>query len=329
MKKLRWGIVGPGNIARKFAAAAKNLKDEVELVAVASRGLEKAAAFAAEFGIPHAFGSYEEMAASPLVDCVYIATLHPFHKPAAELFLNAKKHVLCEKPICVNAAEARALREVARKNGVFLMEAMWTTFLPSTRALLDFVKDGGIGDVLGLTADFCYAMTPAEDSRVFSNELGGGALLDVGVYTLHFAAMLLGFAIDSISAEARIVNNTDAHTQVSILYTTGAIASLSSATMVNKPADAVIYGSRGYIRIPNFYGASGFTVVRGGTEEVHSHPFLGNGFEEEILETTRAVRDGKTESDTHPLDLSIAVLEQMDEIRYMIGLSYPQDEDYE
>lgn len=327
MNKIRFGIAGPGNIARKFAAAAKNLPEEVELVAVASRSLEKARGFAETYGIPHTFGSYEEMAASPLIDCVYVATPHPFHKPVAEIFLSAGKHVICEKPLCVNAREARELAECAKAHGVFLMEAMWTTFLPAIRELLATVERGEIGDVLGLTADFCYAMTPEEEHKIFRNDMAGGGLLDVGVYTLHFAAMVLGMMIDSISAEARIVNGVDGHTQVSILYTQGAIASLSSAITVRKPADAVIYGSRGYIRIPTFYSASEFTVVHGTKEETFRHPFLGNGFEEEILEVVRCVREGKTESDLHPLERSIAVLEQMDEIRDIIGLSYPMDEE--
>lgn len=327
MKKIRFGIAGAGNIARKFAAAAKNLPEECELSAVASRSLDKAAEFASKNGIPHAFGSYEEMAASPLVDCVYIATPHPFHKPTAELFLRAGKHVICEKPLCVNAAEARALADCARENGVFLMEAMWTRFLPAVREVLSLCERGEIGDVLGLTADFCYASTPREESKIFRNDMAGGALLDVGVYTLHMAAMLFGFFVDSLSAEARIVNGVDGHTQVTILYTTGQIASLSSAITVRKPNDAYIYGSKAYIRIPLFYGASEYTVVRGTTEEHHACPFLGNGFEEEILEVCRCLREGLTESPIHPLSSSIAVLEQMDEIRYMIGLSYPFDEE--
>ena len=327
MKKIRFGIAGPGNIAKKFATAANNLPEDVELVAVASRTLDKATAFAKEYGIPHAFGSYEEMAASPLVDCVYVATPHPFHNPCAEIFLRAKKHVICEKPLCVNAAEGRTLAACAKENGVFLMEAMWTRFLPAIREVLATVERGEIGDVLGLTADFCYASTPREESKIFRNDMAGGALLDVGVYTLHFAAMVLGMINDSVSAEARIVNGVDGHTQVTILYTQGAIASLSSAITVRKPADAVIYGSNGYIRIPSFYTASEFTVVHGDHEQTFSHPFRGNGFEEEILEVCRSVRAGKCESDLLPLSRSIDILEQMDDIRYSIGLSYPFDED--
>ena len=164
MNKIRFGIAGPGNIARKFAAAAKNLPAEVELIAVASRTLDKAQEFAATYEIPNAFGSYEEMAASPLVDCVYVATPHPFHKPVAEIFLRAGKHVICEKPLCVNAREAKELADCAKEHGVFLMEAMWTTFLPAVRELLATIERGEIGDILGLTADFCYSSSPAEEN---------------------------------------------------------------------------------------------------------------------------------------------------------------------
>ena len=328
MSKIRFGIVGPGNIAKKFAAAANNLKEDCERIAVASsHDLAKAEAFAKAFSIPHAFGSYREMAASSLVDCVYIATPHPFHKPCAEIFLRAGKHVLCEKPMCVNAKEATALAACAREHGVFLMEAMWTRFLPAITEVMAKVKAGEIGELLGLSADFCYASTPAEEKKIFRNDMAGGALLDVGVYTLHLAAMLFGLSVESISAEANLLDGVDAHTQVSVRYTGGGIASLSSAIVVQKPATAVLYGSRGYIRIPQFYGASEYTVVHGNKETRFECPFLGNGFEEEILEVIRAVRAGETESPSHPLSLTISVLEQMDKIRRMIGLSYPMDKE--
>lgn len=327
MKKLRFGIAGPGNIARKFAAAVNNLKNDCELAAVASRELQKAEAFAESYGIPTAFGSYEEMAASPLVDCVYIATPHPFHKPCAEIFLRAGKHVICEKPMCVNAREARELADCAKANGVFLMEAMWTAFLPAIRELQSTVARGEIGELLGLTADFCYASTPAEEKKIFRNDMAGGGLLDVGVYTLHFAAMLLGAAPASVSAEAALLDGVDAHTQLILRYPGGQLASLSSAITVQKPADAVLYGSKGSIRIPRFYTASEFTVVRGTSEERREFPYLGNGFEEEILEVVRCVREGRQESDIHPLSRTTEILTLMDGIRKQIGLSYPMDKE--
>lgn len=324
MKKLRWGIVGPGNIARKFATACKNVS-ACELYGVAARSYEKARAFAEVYGIPAVFGSYEEMAASPLIDCVYVATPHPYHKPCAEIFLRAGKHVLSEKPLCVNAAEARALAALAKECGCFLMEAMWTRFLPAVNAAIEEARSGEIGRLMGLSADFSYYLDPASGHAIFDPGMAGGGLLDVGVYGLHFAAMLFGTSPRTIDAKATLYNGTDCHTQMTLTYEGGEIASLSSGTLVEKPSSAYIYGTNGYIHLPTFYGADRYSVtVSGRTREVLL-PFLGNGFEEEILEVVRCVGAGMTESDRHPLSESIAVLEEMDEIRRRIGVYYPFD----
>lgn len=322
MKKVRWGIAGPGNIARKFAKAANNL-DSVELCAVASRDPARGAAFAAEYGIGKVFSSYEEMAASPDVDCVYVATPHPFHSSCAKIFLRAGKHVLCEKPMCVNTAQAEELIACAKENDVFLMEAMWTRFLPATEALMAAIASGEIGEVRGLTADFCYTLESQEDHKIFRADMAGGSLLDVGVYSLHFAAMLLGTDGVGLSAAARVVDGCDRHTVITARYEGGAIATLTSATDLYKPYDAYIYGSRGYIHVPTFYGAQGFTVVKGASREERSYPSLGAGFEEEILEASRAVTEGIRESERHPLSRTLAVLRQMDGIRKEIGVRYP------
>lgn len=327
MKKVRWGIAGPGNIAKKFATAVNKL-DNVELCAIASRDPERGAAFAAEYGVPTVFSSYEEMAASPLVDCVYVATPHPFHKPCAEIFLRAGKHVLCEKPMCINLPQAEALIACAKENNAFLMEAMWTRFLPATEALLAAVAAGEIGEVRGITADFCYNIEVHEDSKIFRADMAGGGLLDVGVYSLHFAAMLMGTEGVELSATARIQDGCDRHTVVTARYPNGAIATLTAATDVQKPYDAYIYGSKGYIYVPNFYGAQGFTVVKGTKREERSYPSLGAGFEEEILEASRAVTEGIRESERHPLSRTLAVLAQMDAVRKAVGVRYPlPDED--
>ena len=322
MKKLKLGIAGPGNIARKFAAAANNLS-EVELYAVASRSRERAEDFAVKYGIPTVFDSYEAMAACPEVDCVYVATPHPYHKSCAEIFLKAKKHVISEKPLCINTAQAEALVACAKENGVFLMEAMWTRFLPAIRAVLALIADGAIGRVRGLTADFCYNISHNEDSKMFKPELAGGGTLDVGVYALHFAAMVLGTDVADISAKGVVEGGCDCHMQALLQYSDGAIAAVSSATKLQKPADAFIYGEKGYIKIPSFYTASGFTLSRGTKSEDFSYPYLGNGFEEEILEAVRCIDAGMCESDIHPLSRTLAVIAQMDTIRKMIGVCYP------
>ena len=322
MEKIRWGIVGPGTIANKFAKAIKNVEG-AELVAVASRSEEKGREFANKYEIKNVFCGYEKMAESDMVDAVYIATPHPFHKPCAEIFLNAKKHVLCEKPICINAFQAEKLKECANKNGVFLMEAMWTRFLPAIKEALDVVKRGEIGEVLGVTADFCYASTPEEEEKLFDNNMAGGSLLDVGVYGLHFTSLFLGNKPESICAAAHVENGVDIHTNILMKYENGAIANLSSAIGVNKPETAYIYGSKGQIYIPQFYGANEIFVSVGGDVNYIVKPAIGDGFEEEIYEVCGCIRAGKTQSETLPLDESIEILKQMDTIRNQIGVSYP------
>ena len=215
------------------------------------------------------------------------------------------------------------MRDCAKENGVFLMEAMWTRFLPAIEKALALAAEGAIGEVCGLRADFCYRITPTEDRKVFRNDMAGGAILDVGVYPLHLAAMLFGTEVESITADACIDHGVDCHTEVLLRYPGGAMAATSSATTLAKPEDAYIYGTKGYIFLPQFYGATEFFVRVGKNEEHIVLPPVGQGFEEEILEVVRCVNAGMTESDRHPLSRSIAVLEQMDEARRQIGLSFP------
>lgn len=322
MKKIRWGIAGPGNIANKFAAAVKNV-GSAELVGVASRSYDKAKEFAAKYDIEYAFGSYEEMAASDKIDAVYISTIHPFHKPCAELFLNSGKHVLCEKPVCVNTNQAKALKECAEKNGRFLMEAMWTRFLPAIKEVKAMIGRGEIGKVMGFQADFCYRETPESCPILFDNKIAGGSLLDVGIYPLHLAAFLFGTETEEIKATSYNEEGVDVHTQVMIKYTDGIIANLSSAIGVAKPETAYIYGTDGYIILPTFYGASEFILCKNREEKHIRKPFIGNGFEEEIYEVCDCIICGKNQSSTLPLSESIAVLTQIDYIRKQINISYP------
>ncbi|MBQ4116791.1 MAG: Gfo/Idh/MocA family oxidoreductase [Clostridia bacterium] len=321
MTKIRWGIVGPGIIAQKFIEAVKRV-DSAELVGVASRSVERAAAFAEKYGIPRAYSSYEEMAAAPEIDVVYISTAHPFHAPCAELFIKAKKHILCEKPLCVDSESAERLKVLAKDNGVFLMEGMWTAFLPAVIALQEEIKKGVIGEVKGLSADFCYSIEKEEDPKLFEKGLAGGSLLDVGVYCLHFASLILGQP-ECISAFSDIQNGVDYHTQMVLKYKNEAIATLSSAIKLEKPYDAHIYGTKGSIYVPNFYKADKYTVIyqEGETEE-KQYPYGDNGFEFEIEEVCRCIKSGLLESPTVPLDSTINTLKQMDAVRQTIGLKF-------
>ena len=320
MKNIRWGIAGAGGIANKFAKAIKNVEG-AELVAVASRTEGKGKVFAEKYGIENVFTSYEDMASSDIVDAVYVATAHPFHKSCAEIFLNAKKHVFCEKPLCVNADEAKELSDCAKKNGVFLMEAMWTKFLPATKKAVEAVAKGEIGEAMELSADFCYRTEKEDEPNLFNVNMAGGSLLDVGVYGLHFASLFFGENPDEIKAVANVEDGVDTIMEVLLKYESGAIAKISSATRLSKPADGFIYGSKGRIYMPCFYGASELNV----NGEQISVPMIGEGFEEEIIDCCNCIRKGKCESDIHPLSSSIKILEQMDEIRKQCGISYPSD----
>lgn len=324
MKKLRWGIVGPGNIAHRFARDIRHVP-ECEITAVASRDRARGAAFAEEFSIPHVFECYEAMAESPLIDAAYIATPHSFHKGAAELFLRRGKAVLCEKPMCVNAREAEELIAVARKHGAFLMEAMWTRFLPAVNGAIEAARSGVIGTVRGLSADFCYSLRPEDEPKIFTPTMAGGGLLDVGVYPLHLAAMLLGTEPTSVDAHATLREGVDIHTAVTLTYGGGEIATITSGTMVKKPENAYIYGEDGYITLPCFYSAGEYTITqKNGNEERVLLPFDG-GFCGEIREVARCVFEGRTESDRHPLSTTLAVIRQMDRIRESVGVVYPAD----
>ena len=325
MRKIRWGIAGPGIIAKKFAEAINNVSD-AELVAVASRSYDRAETFAKEFNIDTVFSSYKEMAESDLIDVVYVSTIHPYHESVAEIFLNAKKHVLCEKPMCVNAFQAKRLVECAKNNGVFLMEAMWSRFLPAVIAAEKSVGNGEIGDVMGVSADFCYSIETEEDPKLFENTLAGGSLLDVGVYALHIADMFVKAKLEQIKSVSNIQDGVDYHTQMHLKYDNGSIADLSSAIKLEKPFSCYIYGTKGHIYLPDFYKADRFTVVlNGGEKREEIHPYGDNGFEFEIEEVCRCIIDNKTQSEILPLSKTIEIIEQMDEIRKQIGLKYPCD----
>ena len=323
-KTIKWGIVGAGYIANKFAKAIKNVEG-TELTAVVSRTEEKCRVFADAYDIPNVFTKIEDMANSDIVDAVYIATPHPFHKPCAEVFLNAKKHVLCEKPVCVNTAQAKELLKCAEENGVFLMEAMWTRFLPAIEEALKIANSGVIGDIRGVRADFCYSITPDEEPKLFENHMAGGSLLDVGVYGLNFAKIFLGDNIKSFKSVADIDGGVDCHTNILIEYENGAAASVSSAINVCKPSTGYIYGTKGYIEMPRFYGATELFVNVNEEQQHIKKPCIGDGFEEEIIEACNCIWKGKIQSDIMPMAESIKMLEQMDYIRKQIGLEYPFD----
>ena len=326
-EKIRWGILGCGSIARKFAEGLSAV-DDAELAAVGSRTQAKAQAFADEFGAARAHGSYEALAADGEVDVVYVATPHALHKDNTILCLEAGKAVLCEKPFTINAAQARQVIDLARKKGLFLMEAMWTRFLPCLVRVRQLLADGAIGQVRMVAADFGYRADFNPESRIFDPALGGGALLDVGVYPVSLASMIFGDEPLEIAALADLgATGVDEQAAFVLKYPGGRLASLLTAVRTLTPMEATIMGAEGHIRLHTAWwcGSKMTLCVRGQAEQlIELHP-AGNGYDCEAEEVGRCLRAGRTESEVMPLDETLAVMRTLDRIRAEWGLSYPME----
>ncbi len=329
MRTIRWGIVGAGGIAERFARACKNTPG-AELTAIASRSQEKADTFADRFGIENRFGSYEDMARWDGIDAAYIATPHGLHAPNGILMMNCGKAVLTEKPAAVNSSELKKMLKSAAENKVFFMEAMWARVTPGTIKLLEIAESGVIGRVKGTQASFCYDMSDEPDHHAFKPEYGGGSLLDVGCYGLSFASWLTKAPVESISAEAEIgATGVDVHCCVLLKHEDEAIDSITSAMLLEKPGEGYVFGEKGYIKtVDRFYAPQEFEVhVFGEEPKTYKCPFYGNGFEEQIMESNRCIREGKLQSDLIPHSQSVKIMKLMDDIRKIVGVRYPQDID--
>lgn len=322
--RIRWGILGTGGIAHAFARALAVLPD-AELIAVGSRTRDTAEVFAAEFNVPHAHASYAALATDPDVDVVYIATPHKFHKDNGILCLEGGKHVLCEKAFTINAREANELIETARREKRFLMEAMYTRHLPLMHEVRDWLADGALGKVRLVQANRCSSGTYIPGGRHMTLALGGGSLLDVGIYVLSFASMVLGEP-ETVSGHAHL-GPTGADEQASMVlkYQSGALASLNCSLYTDNTDDARILGTAGaiYIDAP-FWGATRATLVRPGhADVVCERPIESNGLNYEAAETMRCIQKGLSESPLMPLDESLALMRAMDTLRAQWGLVYP------
>ncbi len=326
MKKIRFGIVGTGNIAHRFADAIQNVP-QAELAAVASRTEGNAEKFGNEYSIPNRFYSYEAMAKSDAIDVAYIAVPHSSHAECSILMMNNGKHVICEKPLAINTREVEEMIASAKKNDVFLMEAMWARLVPGTLKLLELIENGLLGEIKGVEGKFCYTMDEDEmDHHVLKNENGGGSLLDVGVYGLNFASWYLGMNVEKINAQADVLNEIDTHTCALLKYKSGAVADISSAVLLRKPNEGYIYGTKGYIHINRFYAPQEIEIkLLDGTRETIEAKYLGNGFEEQIIHVCECVEKGLKESPINTFEQTLFITKQMDEIREKIGVKYPQD----
>lgn len=325
-KHIRWGIIGPGNIANRFVEGARAVPDAV-VHAVGSRNLERANAFADRWNIPKRYGSYEDLVSDPEVDIVYVATPHPFHAPCSLLAIEAGKAVMCEKPFTVNAKEAQSVVEAARRKGVFVMEAMWTRFFPLMARLRDLIAGGEIGEVRLIQADFGFRAGFNPEGRLFNPHLAGGGLLDVGVYPISLASMILGVP-NRVSGLATLgETGVDESAAMCLGYPSGALASLTTGVRVSTPHVADICGSEGSVHIPSpWWVPERMTVRKGRSTIEYCEPKLASGFEYEIAEAGRCLREGLKESPILPLDESVAIMDTMDQLRALWGVRYPMED---
>lgn len=322
--RVRWGILATGKIAAAFAEDLRRLPD-AELTAVGSRSVEAATAFAARFDIPRAYGSWAELTDDPDVDVVYVATPHAAHHAAARACLSAGKAVLCEKAFTLNTAQADDLVQLASKRGLFLMEAMWMRCNPAIRRLVELVADGAIGDLRVVHADLGLAGPFASNHRLRVPELGGGALLDLGVYPVTLAHLLLGAPATICAWTRRSLEGVDDNTGILLGYDSGALAALSCSLVADTPRSAAVSGTGGRIEVPReFHRADTLLLTRGGgTTETITVPYEGRGYVHEAAEVMRCLRAGLTESPLVPLTDTLAVMRTLDAVRQQIGVSYP------
>lgn len=322
-KICRWGIIGPGKIAAKFAAALQLVEGAV-LHAVASRDVEKARQFAATWQAPLFYDSYEMLATNDEVDAVYIATPHTFHHAHALLCLQHGKAVLCEKPMSVNYASTLEMVNTARQHNVFLMEAMWSRFLPIIAKTLELVQDGEIGTLKYLRADFGFAAPFNAASRLFDLRLGGGSLLDVGVYPLFLALLLLGKP-DAVKAFAQLApTGADETTSALLYYNNGAMANIVSSIGAQTPITAEITGTHGTIVLDRpWYKGSAIRVQKNDAVTASfSLPYGGNGFEFQVQEVQQCLRNGAIESPRMPLSFSLLLSSVMEDISKINNIWY-------
>lgn len=317
---IRWGVVGPGKIATQFAEGMAMVPDGT-IVAVASRAMERADAFADRFGIGTRYGDYESLAADPDVDAVYVATPHSEHAANSILFLGARKHVLCEKPLAASAAEAVRMVQAARANGVFLMEAMWSRFLPAYRILVDLLAEGRIGDPLVVEGDFGFRVPVEPDHRLFARALAGGATLDLGVYTVQLCTLVLG-PPERVVADGVVGSTAVDEIVAAILHHPGdRLGVIKAAIRATFACRARVTGTRGWVDLPPFMHHPQWLEVGGsaGTERIEAG-YEGEGLRFQVMEVHSCLAAGALESKVMPLDESVVIARALDEIRLQVGV---------
>ena len=327
MTGLRWGILATGGIAAAFAADLRTAG--LDLAAVGSRSQESADAFAARFDIARAHGSYEALAADPEIDIIYVATPHPMHHADALLALNAGKHVLVEKAFTVNRGEAEELQKLAAEKGLLAMEAMWTRYLPHMLRIHEIIAAGTLGEIRAVMADHTQNITDDPAHRLNALELGGGALLDLGIYPISFIWDILG-APETVKASARLgATGADSEVATVMTHAGGAVSTSLSSSRGAGANTATIVGTEARIEIDRvWYTPTSFrvTATDGTVLEEYESQVAGRGMEYQAAAAERFVAEGTLDSDRLPIAESVAIMGTLDEIRQQIGVRYPGEE---
>ncbi len=335
---INWAILAPGRIANKMAEAMNGevlRGTKIKLYAVASRNLERAKDFADKWHFEKAYGTYEELFNDPQVDAIYVANPHAFHHASVLAALKAGKHVLCEKPAGCSRNQLDDMINLARKKNLFFMEAMWTAFNPCIREIKKEIEAGTIGNIINIDSRFCNRNPYDPNDRNYAPDQAGGALLDLGIYNIYFAMMMADFSpVTAESSAVRMLKGVDAWNSVNLTFENGIVTSFQDAMDVPSTTgthDAVIYGTKGFITVENFFMATKADVhvyknIWGSDNEVVREirePFATNGYEYELAHATECILAGKTESDVHTFKKSEDLIDMMDVLRKDWGMKYP------
>jgi predicted dehydrogenase len=327
-KNTHWGILGLGKIAQKFASDLQDVEG-AQLYAVASRSQKKAEDFAENFNVQKAYSSYEALALDSKVDIIYIATPHVFHFENSMMCLEHGKSVLCEKPIAMNATQFKAMMTTAKMNSKFLMEGLWTNFMPHLQKTLHLTQHQTYGKCLKVEADFSFEAEFDIEKRLFNKNLGGGALLDIGIYPVYLALKLLGLPQEINASCEYSSTGVDMSNQIKFTYTSGATAELSSSFAKNTPSIAKVYFEKATVEFGSrFHQTDQLKITTdSGVDHIDFH-YPTHGYQFEIKHVQDCLQKGLTQSPEWPLQSSLQLLETLDKIRKEMGLEYPEDKEF-
>ena len=324
---MKIGVLGAGNISRMVAPTLVAMP-QIECYAVSSRDLNKAQAFADEFGFEKAYGSYEEMLRDPAVELVYVATPHSHHYEHMMLCIDHGKPILCEKAFTLNADQARKVKAAAGEKGIFVAEAIWPRYMPSAKIISDVMNSGIIGRPDTLTANLSYVISGVP--RIVTPELAGGALLDIGVYGITFALMHFGTDIERVESSVRMTDTgVDGMETITIFYRDGRMAVLTHSIYARSDRKGIIHGDKGYMVVENINNPQSLRVYDTNDNELAFYDFSDqiSGYEFQFAECAEALAAGKTEAPSMPMDDTVFVMDFMDSLRRQWGLVYPQEQE--